>query len=61
MVYSRALIVPCVLLRGEAPTVPVCCHSLGKGHGAVAREGGIALSEVRVGVSVPLCVPRPCG
>lgn len=61
MVYSRALIVPCVLLGGEAPTVPVCCHSLGKGHGAVPREGGIALSEVRVGVSVPLCVLRPCG
>lgn len=40
MVYSRALIVPCVLLGGEAPAVPVCCHSLGKGHGAVPKEGG---------------------
>lgn len=40
MVYSRDLLVPCVLLGGEAPTVPVCCHSLGKGRGAVAREEG---------------------
>lgn len=61
MVYSRDLLVPCALLGGEAPTVPVCCHSLGKGHCAVARKGGIALSEVRVGLSVPPCVPRPCG
>lgn len=40
LVYSRDVTVSCVLLGGEAPTVPVCCHSLGKGHGAVAREGG---------------------
>lgn len=64
MVYSRNLIVPCVLLGGEAPAVPVCCHSLGKGHAAVAREGGdcpVRGQGRAVRVSVPPCVPRHCG
>lgn len=64
MDQSRDLMVPCVLL-GKAPAVPVCCHFLGKGHGARAglpcpRSGSgclsLQVSPGRVGEHrVPQC------